>query len=154
MVLLNKLNGTKMVNNPVRVILHSASTPDYPDSSEKYDLFGVADIEAWHRKRGFLKCGYHLVIRRTGKIEHGREYIEVGAHTLDHNQDSIGVCYIGTKRPTKEQVESLIQIYRDLKEKYGIDYNNWFGHYEFTDKKECPGVSMEVARALLKLADQ
>lgn len=61
---------------------------------------GVAEIEKWHRQRGFLKVGYHFVIRRDGSIETGREVktdgtAEPGAHFAGLNLVSIGICLVG-----------------------------------------------------------
>jgi len=140
-----------MENNPKKVVLHCAATPDYPDDAKKYDLFGAADIDAWHRQRGWREIGYHYVIRRTGVIEIGdRDLSEYGAHVQGHNKDSIGVCYIGTAKPTKEQVESILSVFGIIYDKFGITPEQWFGHYEFTDKKACPGISMNVIRELLR----
>jgi len=56
---------------------------------------GVADIDAWHRHRGFLGCGYHIIIKRDGTIEHGRELDEVGAHARGFNHSSLSVALVG-----------------------------------------------------------
>lgn len=53
----------------------------------------AAQIDQWHKKRGWKCIGYHYVIRRDGSIERGRPESMVGAHCLNHNQHSIGVCY-------------------------------------------------------------
>ena len=55
----------------------------------------AAQIDQWHKKRGWKCIGYHYVIRRDGSIERGRPESMVGAHCLNHNQHSIGVCYEG-----------------------------------------------------------
>jgi hypothetical protein len=34
---------------------------------------GVAEIDKWHRGRGFYMIGYHDVIRRDGSVEQGRD---------------------------------------------------------------------------------
>lgn len=140
-----------MSNDPKKVILHCSTTPDYPDSSERYDLFGALDIDEWHRQRGWREIGYHYVIRRTGVIEIGdRHWSEYGAHVKGHNKDSLGVCYIGTAKPTEEQVNALIYLFGDIYEKFGLTPEQWFGHYEFTDKKRCPTISMNVIRELFR----
>lgn len=56
---------------------------------------GAAEIDEWHRARGFAQIGYHAVIRRTGRLEFGRPFGEVGAHVLGHNRSSVGVCLVG-----------------------------------------------------------
>ena len=134
-----------------RVILHCAATPDYSKGHDRFDLLGASDIDRWHRDRGFKMIGYHYVIRRTGVLEKGRPIAKIGAHTQGHNVDSIGICYIGTKRPTQEQVDTLLKLAKSIHEKYGLKAKDWFGHYEFNAHKECPGLSMVVFRNLLSI---
>ncbi len=65
---------------------------------------GLSDIDAWHRHRGFLGCGYHVIIRRDGTVEHGRAMDEVGAHARGFNHNSISVAMVGgvTEHDVKE----------------------------------------------------
>lgn len=132
-----------------RVVLHCAATPDYPEPSSKFDLFGAADIDVWHKQRGFSGIGYHYVIRRTGEIELGRPVGEVGAHVKGANTGSIGVCYIGTRTPTPAQVESLVQLAIQFRSEYRLNAVDWYGHYEFNRDKICPGFPMHMMRTLL-----
>lgn len=55
----------------------------------------VADIEHWHRARGFSAIGYHYVVGLDGSVSRGRPEGRVGAHCLGHNKNSLGVCYVG-----------------------------------------------------------
>lgn len=55
----------------------------------------AAWIDREHRKRGFLKIGYHFFIKRDGTIETGRALEEVGSHAVGFNQHSIGICMAG-----------------------------------------------------------
>lgn len=135
---------------PTRVILHCAATPDYPEDSKRYDLFGATDIDAWHKARGWSGCGYHFVIRRTGVIEKGRPLDRKGAHTRGHNHDSVGVCWVGTRWPTYRQVKAMIKLHRQIARSLKIPVTKWFGHNEFTKSKTCPGFSMHLFREFLK----
>lgn len=56
---------------------------------------GAAEIDKWHRKRGWLGIGYHAVIRRDGTLEYGRDLEEPGAHVRGYNDRSIGIVLIG-----------------------------------------------------------
>lgn len=138
------------MNNPNRVILHCAVTPDYPSDSPNFDKFTILDIDKWHRKRGFRCCGYHYVITRSGLIQVGRGLTEQGAHTKGYNVDSIGICYIGTSLITEKQILSLVDLYKQLRDQYNIDWENWYGHYEFTKKKTCPNLPMSLMRMYLQ----
>lgn len=55
----------------------------------------AADIDCWHRARGFWSIGYHYVIRLDGTIEPGRDVTLDGAHCMGWNQRFIGICYVG-----------------------------------------------------------
>ena len=71
-----------------RVILHSTATPEGRDVT-------VDTIRQWHIDRGWRDIGYHYVIYRNGQIKLGRPLAEQGAHAKGHNEDSIGVVYVG-----------------------------------------------------------
>lgn len=70
------------------LVVHCSATPGNRN-------LGVADIDRMHRLRGFVKVGYHFVIKRDGVVEPGRGLNERGAHVEGHNHESIGVCLIG-----------------------------------------------------------
>jgi N-acetylmuramoyl-L-alanine amidase len=131
------------------IAVHCAATPAGMD-------IGVKEIDRWHRQKGFLKVGYHFVIRRTGQIELGRDEDEIGAHVQGYNAVSIGVCLVGgvdaddvskaENNFTKEQFSTL----RTLLERLQIQYPDAevLGHRDFPDvAKACP--SFDV-RAWLK----
>ena len=101
-----------------RIIIHCSDTP-----AGRYTT--VADIDRWHRERGFKKIGYHYVIYLNGAIHKGRNETEIGAHCKGYNAHSIGICYVGGKengKPkdtrTDAQKESLLFLLRDLKKRY------------------------------------
>lgn len=48
------------------IIIHCSATRAGQD-------FTAADIDRWHRARGFRSIGYHFVIRLDGTIEPGRD---------------------------------------------------------------------------------
>lgn len=119
------------------IILHCSATPAGRDIS-------AADINRWHRERGFRCIGYHYVIRLDGSIEHGRPESEIGAHCIGHNAQSIGICYIGGLSPdgsrpldtrTPQQRISLSHLIRQLKERF--PRIKIYGHRDFANKN-CP----------------
>ena len=127
------------------VILHcSAVKPDQESSA--------AQIDTWHRNRGWkLGIGYHYVVRRNGEIELGRPEYMVGAHCLNHNTHSIGVCYEGgvdargqpADTRTAEQKASLRRLLEDLHRRYPRAII--VGHHDLDPKKACPCIE-NVAR--------
>jgi N-acetyl-anhydromuramyl-L-alanine amidase AmpD len=105
---------------------------------------GVAEIDTWHRQRGFRAIGYHYVINRHGGIEAGRPENEIGAHTIGHNFDSVGICLAGGKKADEPkpdfnftwiQMNSLRGLVNSLLLKYpGAKV---FGHRDFAPR-DCP----------------
>ncbi|MCH5347505.1 MAG: N-acetylmuramoyl-L-alanine amidase, partial [Muribaculaceae bacterium] len=71
-----------------KIIVHCSATPAGREVS-------VAEIDRWHRARGFNEIGYHYVIGLDGQVHRGRAVEKVGAHCSGQNAESIGVCYIG-----------------------------------------------------------
>lgn len=105
--------------------------------------FTVADIDRWHRQRGFKGIGYHYVVYLDGSVHAGRREEEAGAHCLGHNARSIGVCYVGglnaagkpSDTRTLAQKTALRKLVASLKVRFpGATLH---GHYEFA-AKACP----------------
>lgn len=118
------------------IIIHCSAT------TEGFD-FTAANIDAWHRERGFSQIGYHYVVRLDGTVEKGRPESMIGAHCLGQNTNSIGVCYIGgldtlgfpkdTRTPA--QKSALVALIRELKSRY--PRAQIYGHRDFA-AKACP----------------
>ena len=107
----------------------------------------MADIDRYHRSLGWKCCGYHYVIPTDGSIEVGRPEEMVGAHCVNHNKYSIGVCYIGglaadgitpADTRTEAQKVALQKLLADLKLRYPKALV--LGHCELDYRKpHCPG---------------
>lgn len=118
------------------IILHCSATKEGQN-------FKAKDIDAWHKQRGFKGIGYHYVIDLDGTVERGRSEKEIGAHCLNHNARSIGICYIGgldtgakaKDTRTPQQKAALAKLVADLKVKY--PNATVHGHNEFANKA-CP----------------
>ena len=104
----------------------------------------AADIDRWHRARGFNSIGYHFVVRRDGSIETGRPMEKVGAHCLNRNAHSIGICYEGgldaNGKPadtrTPQQKEALRKLLQQLHKQFPKAIIA--GHNMFNPMKACP----------------
>ena len=126
-----------------KIILHCAATPAGKD-------YTVAQIDEWHRARGFKCIGYHYVVYRDGSILPGRSLSEAGAHCTGQNANSIGVCYIGGcsadgKTPcdtrTAAQRTALERLVKELLGRYpGATVH---GHNEFA-AKACPSFNVKT----------
>jgi len=126
------------------IIIHCSATPEGRPVT-------VAEIDKWHKDRGFNKIGYHFVVYLDGSVHEGRKISEAGAHCTGHNSISIGICYVGgcdkKMKPkdtrTPEQKDALRELVRKLKEIY--PEATIHGHREFANKA-CP--SFDVATEL------
>lgn len=118
------------------IIVHCSATPEGVDVS-------AADIDRYHRSRGFACIGYHWVVRRDGQIERGRSESLVGAHCRGLNRCSIGVCYVGgidaaghpKDTRTAAQRTSLRHLLSELRRRY--PQARIYGHRDFAPKA-CP----------------
>ena len=127
------------------IVVHcSAVRPDQSSSA--------AQIDSWHRKERHWKLGigYHYVVRRDGTIEPGRPEEQIGAHCLNHNAHSIGVCYEGgldirgqpADTRTAEQKQAMRQLLEELHGRYPRAII--VGHHDLNPGKNCP--CYDVAR--------
>ena len=109
----------------------------------------AAEIDRWHRRKGWLEIGYHFVITRDGKLEFGRNTDVQGAHVRGHNHDSVGICMVGgvdeNNNPednfNPEQFETLKAVLDFLRKAYPdaeIKPHNFFN-----PNKACPSFDVE-----------
>ena len=106
---------------------------------------GFREIDLWHRQRGWKNgCGYHFVVRRDGTIENGRPIEMIGAHCLNHNRHSIGICYEGgldaagqpADTRTEAQKVALIELLKQLRQRFPKALI--MGHNTLDPMKACP----------------
>jgi N-acetylmuramoyl-L-alanine amidase len=76
------------VRKITHLVVHCSATPEGRDVS-------AAEIDGWHRKRGWSGIGYHYVVRLDGTVETGRPLEVPGSHVKGHNFDTIGIVYAG-----------------------------------------------------------
>ena len=121
------------------IVVHcSAVRPDQTSS--------VAQIDRYHREDRHYKfgVGYHYVIRRNGEIEPGRPEWMVGAHCLNHNRYSIGICYEGgldargqpEDTRTLEQKLAMLHLLEVLHRRYPKALI--VGHRDLSHDRDCP----------------
>lgn len=131
------------MRNITKIIVHCSATPEGRD-------YTVADIDRWHKQRGWQGIGYHYVVYRDGSVHPGRPVEQIGAHTSGHNANSIGVCYIGGvaadgKTPKDTRTPAQRAALRDLVELLRAEYPNAtiHGHREFANKA-CPSFNVKT----------
>lgn len=119
------------------IILHCTATPEGRAVT-------VAEIDAWHRARGWSGIGYHRVIGLNGERWAGRPIDKIGAHCEGHNTGTIGVTYVGgvakdgrtpkdTRTPVQKQ--ALLVELTELRDRFNIGKIS--GHNEYA-AKACP----------------
>lgn len=132
-----ELNLKKSKRTIKEIIIHCAATPEGKD-------FTVDDIRKWHLAQGWNDIGYHYVIGRHGELWEGRPVDNIGAHCVNHNRYSIGVCYVGgvakdgkTPKDTRtlQQKAQLLLLLKELRKLY--PNAKIYGHRNFS-KKACP----------------
>ena len=81
----------------------------------------IQDVHRWHLQRGWIGCGYHYFCNKQGEIYRGRPYDTIGAHVLNYNSRSVGICAEGayeTEQMPNEQKNAIIALLMELKKIY------------------------------------
>lgn len=123
-------------NNPKMVILHHAAA----------EHCSIQDINLWHLKNGWAGCGYHYFVSKEGKIYSGRDEKAVGAHCLNYNAESIGICAEGdfnNDNMSDVQYNAVKELTENILSRYGI--NKIYGHRELYST-DCPGKNFPLDR--------
>ena len=119
------------------LIVHCTATPVGREVSS-------AEVDQWHRQRGWKGIGYHYLIRLDGTVEPGRPEAEIGAHCQNHNAHSLGICYVGgldgQNRPADTRTPAQRLALRELLETLHARYPHALivGHHLFNSSKACP----------------
>lgn len=119
-----------------KIIVHCTATPEGREVT-------VADVTAWHKKRGFRTIGYHYLVYLDGSIHAGRPVSEVGAHCTGQNARSIGICYVGgldkEMKPKDTRTQAQKKALRRLVSQLQVQFpgSTVHGHREFA-AKSCP----------------
>lgn len=132
------------------IVVHCAQTKPSMD-------IGLREIDQWHKRRGWLGCGYHFVIKRDGQIEVGRQINQKGAHVKGFNHNSLGICLVGgidededfDANYTQEQWDSLDALVETMTKIY--PNAAVVGHKDLDPHKACP--VFEVKSWLQQIAE-
>lgn len=123
--------------NVTEIIVHCTATKEGQSVT-------VADVDRWHKAKGWAGIGYHYLVYLDGTIHQGRSENKIGAHCVGHNSHSIGVCYVGgiandgkTAKDTRTEAQKagLLKILKELKARY--PNAKIYGHRDFA-AKACP----------------
>jgi N-acetyl-anhydromuramyl-L-alanine amidase AmpD len=96
--------------------------------------------------RGWRTIGYHWLIDFDGQRAPGRPETDIGAHVVDHNRGTIGICLIGghgadaddkfAEHFTSAQARTLRALIADIRSRTQI--TKVTGHNDYA-AKACPG---------------
>lgn len=150
----HKLNDTMMRGDVVLkksrrhidyIVLHCTATREGQAQT-------VEQIRAEHKRQGWADIGYHYVVTIDGRLHLGRDVDIAGAHVSGHNQNSIGIAYVGglennPKKPyaqlqakdtrTDAQKATLLSLLMDLRRLY--PYAKIVGHRDLSPDKNGNG---------------
>lgn len=119
----------------------------------------VEDIRRWHvQNNGWREIGYHRIILHPDTVPNAKHWsdlvklgrpldndpylsdLEVGAHTVGLNSQSVGVCTISGLRSKLHplQKEAIIEVNKALAKRFGLKPSDVYGHQNF-NKTQCPG---------------
>lgn len=137
----NYFNFSSLSTRPAtqQIIVHHSAIGGNDDIT-------AADIHRIHQQNGWSGIGYHMFIRKSGLIETGRPLADIGAHTYQHNNTSIGICLSGNfndEMPTDMQIASASKLIGLLCQMYSLNpnENTIFGHRDF-NATACPGENL------------
>ena len=130
---------------PNHIILHHSLTKDGQTVS-----WGA--IRRYHvETNGWADIGYQLGLELIGdhyEILIGRMLDQVGAHTIGHNLDSIGICFVGNfdlAPPPPDQWALGVRLCHSLCHIFNISPDHIYGHRDFAPKS-CPGTMFDLGR--------
>jgi N-acetylmuramoyl-L-alanine amidase len=128
---------------PEKIIIHHSLTKDTGTVS-----WGA--IRTYHTiELGWDDIGYHagceLVVNGENswyEILMGRDWFTPGAHTKNHNHDSLGFCFVGNwdeAIPVDGYLLTGAKVVKMWMELFGISIDQVWRHHDFADYKSCPG---------------
>lgn len=121
----------------------------------------VVDIDRDHKGRGWEGIAYNALVRKNGSVERGRPLDTIGAHTKDHNWESLGLCFEGNFHPSATQPVDYEMT--DLQFNAGVEViREWIGLYpnakvvghNFFGGTECPGKYFPLDRIIAEVNNQ
>jgi len=103
--------------------------------------WSVYRVHEYHLSRHWFGIGYHFQVDKDGSIWAGRPLMAIGAHTTNHNHNTIGIAVRGRydtvdRHMPDAQFNALVELIRYLQSRFGdIPV---YGHRDF-NATACPG---------------
>lgn len=132
-------------------ILHTAATQGGWHVGKTIEEM-TAEIRRWHKDgNGWSDIGYHRVFGPDGAIGVGRPLWRIGAHVMERNRGTIGICMIPvrTHRGIAQFEDYFTEAQRAAVRNYIAELRSlteikWVtGHNDYAPK-ECPGFKVKT----------
>ncbi|QXJ21851.1 N-acetylmuramoyl-L-alanine amidase [Actinomadura graeca] len=147
-----KKGPTVLNRRPDHIVVHHTATANSADTSTKHAAALSRSIQKFHMDtNGWEDIGQQLTISRGGHLMEGHngtltsirdDDLVVGAHTLGHNDHTIGIENEGTymtERPTGALWDTLVETCTWLCAQYDLNpHSAIVGHRDY-NKTSCPG---------------
>jgi len=142
----NFLRGLRIQRPLRRIIMHHSYSPAAKDWKGVQTLQAMEKYQQRPDTLNAKQIAYHIIIDPDGGIWLGRPLQDVGAHTRNHNKDSIGICMIGNfmvDSATEPQYQSALHVVHQLRCKFGkLEVG---GHKDYV-ATACPGVNFNIKK--------
>lgn len=136
------------------IILHTSATNGDWWKGKTVDQMRDA-IREWHVEgNGWSDIGYHRVFAPDGSMALGRSIYRIGAHTMERNRGTIGICMIPVKTHkgvktfetyfTPEQRRAVTAYIAEVQALSNGGIKWVTGHNDYAPK-ECPGFKVKTA---------
>jgi hypothetical protein len=153
---------------PTGIVIHHTAVLPANNELPK----NVRDVDNFHQARGFeITCmghvyhiAYHYLILPNGAVKAGRPEKCQGAHAKGYNS-YVGIAVVGDFTgkdsagkngptvPTNQQIKSLVQLCRRLRDRYSIPLQHIVRHGDISST-DCPGRRFPFQHVLQQLAQQ
>jgi hypothetical protein len=135
-------------DTPKRITLHH--TEGHVTHSLEDSKSAIRNVQEYHRTtRGWGDIGYHYWIDGDGRLFEGRPEKQMGAHTLAHNEDNIGIAIQGNYEsvpPTGPQILGFIHLATAVALDNNMDVDDpdfLKGHRDWSgNDTNCPGTAL------------
>ncbi len=132
--------------SPSRMTIHHTETPNADPLSAAARM---RQMQNYHIDvRGWCDLGYHFVVGKDGQVYAGRREDLRGAHAANHNQDNVGVAFIGTYHggvPSAEMQSAAARLMSAVADQWGITLSRTTvrSHREL-GSTNCPGDALQA----------
>lgn len=127
------------------VVIHHSWRPTSAQYRGEATIDAIRDYHV--NTRGWSDIGYHWLVGPDGQVFQGRKMGRSGAHVLNRNAHTIGVCMIADFDAEDPQAwggwDETLRLVRALLDRFKLPVGKIRFHREF-QSKTCPGTRMDL----------